>query len=174
MRRDHDDIETDEAALPGDTDRPETDTHTDTDTDTDEADNGEGLAARVLDRRTFLQVMEAGGAAAAGAGDIYSGRETRATERPTVAEPSTQIGVVSRANTSPDPEGRLLPDAIDDRVLVVVELEGGNDGLSEADGNGNLRTEVPFDAYLGTLAQSWLGIEAASVLPGDPEILDLV
>ncbi len=91
-------------------------------------ESGPSLASRLLDRRRFLQVMVAGGAAAAGAGVIYSGREQ--TIEPTVAQPSTQIGVVTRENSSPDPEGRLLPDAVGNRVLVVVELEGGNDGLS--------------------------------------------
>ena len=91
-------------------------------------DEGPSLASKILDRRKFLQVMVAGGAAAAGAGVIYSGRE-RSVE-PTVAQPSTQVGVVTRENTSPDPEGRLLGDAVGNRVLVVVELEGGNDGLS--------------------------------------------
>ncbi len=99
--------------------------------DDDEPDTP-GLAARLLDRRRFLQVFVAGGAAAAGAGVIYSGRERviGAEPPPVVAEPSTQIGVVTRANESPDPAGRLLEGAIDNRVLVVIELEGGNDGPS--------------------------------------------
>ncbi|MEM8924987.1 MAG: DUF1501 domain-containing protein [Actinomycetota bacterium] len=83
---------------------------------------------RHLNRRTFLQALVASGALASGAGIIYSGREK--VERPTVAQPSTQMGVVTRANADPDTAGSLIDGAIDNRVLVVVEMQGGNDGLS--------------------------------------------
>ena len=97
----------------------------------EELEDGDPTPLPFLNRRRFLQALVASGATAAGAGIIYSGRERLpASERPTVAQPSTGVGVVSRANDSPDPVGRLVEGAVDNRVLVVVELEGGNDGLS--------------------------------------------
>ena len=85
----------------------------------------------LLNRRRFLQALIAGGATAAGAGVIYSGRERIITpDTPEIDQPSTQVGVVTRANTSPDPAGRLLAEAVANRVLVLIEFEGGNDGLS--------------------------------------------
>jgi uncharacterized protein (DUF1501 family) len=45
------------------------------------------------------------------------------------------------------------------------------DGLDE---NGNLKTEVQFDSYLATLAERWLGVEGASVLPNNPELLEVL
>ncbi len=38
----------------------------------------------------------------------------------------------------------------------------------------NLKTQIPFDGYLGTLAQNWLGVEAGAVLEGEPELMDFV
>lgn len=47
--------------------------------------------------------------------------------------------------------------------------------LDKLDQWGNLKTTVPFDTYLGTLAQTWLGVDAASVLPTAPaELLPLI
>ncbi len=46
--------------------------------------------------------------------------------------------------------------------------------LGDLDRNGNLRTTVPFDRYLATLAEDWLGIEAAQVLPEAPKPLGLI
>ncbi|MEZ5228099.1 MAG: DUF1501 domain-containing protein [Acidimicrobiales bacterium] len=42
---------------------------------------------------------------------------------------------------------------------------GERPDLGDLDDDGNLRTTVPFDRYLATLAEEWLGVEAASVLP---------
>lgn len=39
--------------------------------------------------------------------------------------------------------------------------------------DGNLRVTVGFDRSLGALAEQWLGVEAASVLPGQPSPIDL-
>ncbi|MEL7158750.1 MAG: DUF1501 domain-containing protein, partial [Actinomycetota bacterium] len=62
-------------------------------------------------------------------------------------------------------------------MLVAGPVEAGRYGLGPRldalDGNGNLPTEIPFDSYLGTLAERWLGVEAGSVLPRDPELLPL-
>lgn len=50
---------------------------------------------------------------------------------------------------------------------------GQPSSLSDLDDTGNLKTHVPFDVYLGTLAEQWLGVEAASVLPSAPEVITL-
>ncbi len=46
--------------------------------------------------------------------------------------------------------------------------------LTNLDKNDNLKSTVPFDIYLGTLAQVWLGLDAASVLPTKPEVLPII
>ncbi|MEL7156072.1 MAG: DUF1501 domain-containing protein [Actinomycetota bacterium] len=46
--------------------------------------------------------------------------------------------------------------------------------LGDLDPDDNLRTTVPFDRYLASLAEDWLGVEAATVLAGAPEPLGLV
>ncbi len=45
--------------------------------------------------------------------------------------------------------------------------------LDDLDADDNLRVTIPFDRYLGALAESWLGVEAASVLPTEPEPVPL-
>lgn len=57
---------------------------------------------------------------------------------------------------------------------VVPGRYGQASSLSDLDPLGNLKTNVPFDVYLGTLAQSWLGVDAASVLPSTPEVLPII
>lgn len=52
-------------------------------------------------------------------------------------------------------------------------LGGERPDLSDLDDDENLRTTVGFDRYLASLAQEWLGVEAASVLTGDPQPLGL-
>ena len=52
-------------------------------------------------------------------------------------------------------------------------LGGERPDLDDLDDDENLRTTVGFDRYLASLAQEWLGVEAASVLAGDPEPLGL-
>lgn len=42
---------------------------------------------------------------------------------------------------------------------------GERPDLGDLDDDGNLRTAIAFDRYLATLAEEWLGVEAASVLP---------
>lgn len=62
-------------------------------------------------------------------------------------------------------------------MLLVGPVRPGRHGepspLNDLDGNGNLKTTVPLDRYLATLAQDWMGIEAASVLPDSPQPLGL-
>lgn len=62
-------------------------------------------------------------------------------------------------------------------MLLVGPVKTGRLGdpspLGDLDSNGNLRTTIGFDRYLGTLAQGWLGVDAGSVLPGSPTSIDL-
>jgi uncharacterized protein (DUF1501 family) len=129
-------------------------------------------SSSIFNRRRFLQVMVAGGAAAAGYGIVHSGRErplsagtgTLGGERtggPTVAQPSTQVGVVTPASAATDNAGQLLPGAIGNRVLVVVELEGGNDGLS---------TVIPAGAGGYYDLRPNIAIPEEEVLPLDGEV----
>ncbi len=57
---------------------------------------------------------------------------------------------------------------------VLPGRYGQTPSLTDLDTNGNLKVAVPFDVYLGTLAQTWLGVDAASVLPTTPEVLPIV
>jgi len=56
---------------------------------------------------------------------------------------------------------------------VKDQRVGERPSLTDLDEDGNLRVTTSFDRYLATLAQEWLGIEAASVLPGEPEPLGI-
>lgn len=122
---------------------------------------GDDDEGRFLDRRRFLQFLVAGGATAAGGGILYSGRERLGVVAPTVEQPSTQVGVVTRANASPETVGRLLTGAPEDRVLVVVELTGGNDGLS---------TVVPYSSGTYYDLRPNIAIPEQEVLPLDDEV----
>ena len=51
---------------------------------------------------------------------------------------------------------------------------GERPALDDLDEDDNLRVTVSFDRYLAGLAEDWLGVEAASVLPGEPEPLRLI
>lgn len=62
----------------------------------------------------------------------------------------------------------LLAGPVPDRRL------GDRPPLDDLDENDNLRVTIDFDRYLAGLAEDWLGIEAASVLPGEPEPLRLL
>ncbi len=61
----------------------------------------------------------------------------------------------------------LVAGPVDDRRL------GERPPLNDLDDDGNLKVGVGFDRYLASLAQEWLGVEAASILPGQPEPLGL-
>lgn len=58
-------------------------------------------------------------------------------------------------------------------MLLIGPIQSGRLGepspLNDLDRNDNLKTTIPFDRYLASLAQEWLGIEAASVLPNAPQ-----
>lgn len=46
-----------------------------------------------------------------------------------------------------------------------VRRLGESPSLAQLDADGNLRATVSFDRYLGALAEGWMGVDAASVLP---------
>ncbi len=73
--------------------------------------------------------------------------------------------------------GRGLDHGSASSMLLAGAVPSGRFGepspLDDLDDDDNLRVTVPFDRYLGTLAESWLGVEAASVLPSEPEVLDV-
>ena len=52
-------------------------------------------------------------------------------------------------------------------------LAGERPDIDDLDEDDNLRTMVGFDRYLASLAEDWLGVEAASVLSTEPEPLGL-
>jgi len=62
-------------------------------------------------------------------------------------------------------------------MLMVGPVAPGRYGdpspLGELDRNGNLKTTVPFERYLATLAQDWLGVESGAVLDNAPQPLGL-
>ncbi len=62
-------------------------------------------------------------------------------------------------------------------MLMLGPVTPGRAGdpspVGDLDGNGNLRTTIPFDRYLATLAQDWMGIEAGSILPESPQPLGI-
>lgn len=152
----------------GTTDDPGTDGGTDHGTDPgvdpppgsgdDASDNGD----RLLTRRSFLQAVVVGGATAAGAGLLYSGRAARGTKPvPAVEQPSTEVGVLTRPATSSEPPGHLTGGAVANRVLVLIELEGGNDGLS---------TLVPYSHGTYYDLRPNIAIKSADVLALDDEV----
>lgn len=62
-------------------------------------------------------------------------------------------------------------------MLLIGPVRPGRHGepspLGDLDRRGNLKTTVPFERYLATLAQDWLGVESGSVLDGSPSPLGL-
>lgn len=51
---------------------------------------------------------------------------------------------------------------------VGAAESGVRPDLDELDDDDNPRTDIGFDHYLASLSQDWLGVEAASFLPGKP------
>lgn len=52
---------------------------------------------------------------------------------------------------------------------ILPGRHGEPSPLGDLDGQGNLKTSVPFDSYLAFLAQEWLGVDAASIIPTAPQ-----
>jgi len=63
-------------------------------------------------------------------------------------------------------------------AMVVGPAKAGRYGapspVGDLDGYGNLKPEVPFTSYLGTLAERWLGIKAGSIFADDPDLIDFL
>ncbi len=63
-------------------------------------------------------------------------------------------------------------------MLLVGPIKPGRLGepspLNDLDSNDNLKTTLPFDRYLASLAQEWLGVESGAVLAGAPEPFGIV
>ncbi len=85
-----------------------------------------------LSRRRFLQSLGAVGATTAGAGALLmaSQRADGRTAPAPVGGAAPVQDAATSAEEAAEPSGRLLPGAVDGRVLVIVDLQGGNDGLS--------------------------------------------
>ena len=87
-----------------------------------------------LSRRRFLQSLSAAGALTAGGAALAacSGGAPGRSEPLALPESAAANGQNRGAATSGDesPVGRLIPGAVEGRVLVIVDLLGGNDGLS--------------------------------------------
>lgn len=91
-----------------------------------------GDSRKALSRRAFLHramaagVVSAGGVAVAGCG--FLSRDEQSAASPS----STPATADATTNSDQDVEstGRMLPGAVDGRILVIVDLYGGNDGLS--------------------------------------------
>jgi uncharacterized protein (DUF1501 family) len=88
------------------------------------------------------------------------------------------VATVSEFGRRVPENGRGLDHGSASTMLVAGAIEprrlGDRPGLDDLDDDDNLRVAVGFDRYLASLAEDWLGVEAASVLPGRPEPLGLV
>ncbi len=122
---------------------------------------GSAAARRLLSRRAFLSALGAAGAVAAGAGALSG-----CTSGPSAAPPGGSgpggSGAGPTGGSGPgDPVGRVVPGAVDGRVLVVVDLQGGNDGLS---------TLVPYTSSRYRDLRPNLAVPGDEVLAGDGEV----
>ncbi len=77
---------------------------------------------RPVSRRSFLERSLAMGAVTIGGSALAACSSGSAIDRARSIEPNT--------SATDEPAGRRLPDAVDGRILVIVDLQGGNDGLS--------------------------------------------
>lgn len=117
------------------------------------------VVRRLLSRRAFLRSLGAAGALAAGAGALAGC--TSGPSSPS-AGPRGSSGGPATGGTGPaDPVGRVVPGAVDGRVLVVVDLQGGNDGLS---------TLVPYGSGRYRELRPNLAVAGEDVLAGDGEV----
>lgn len=85
------------------------------------------ISRRPISRRAFLNQAVATGALTAG-GALLAGCSTS----PSFGGPATTLGSAPPDTTPIEPTGRLVPGRVDGRILVIVDLQGGNDGLSTA------------------------------------------
>ena len=117
------------------------------------------VARRLLSRRAFLRSLGAAGALAAGAGALAG---CTSGSSPSSAGPAGADRTGATGGAGPgDPVGRVVPGAVDGRVLVVVDLQGGNDGLS---------TLVPYGSGRYRDLRPNLAVAGEEVLAGDGEV----
>ena len=87
------------------------------------------------------------------------------------------VATISEFGRRVPENGRGLDHGSASTMLLAGAVDAGRYGeapsIDDLDDDDNLRVTTPFDRYLGTLAQTWLGVEAASVLPSAPELLAL-
>ncbi|MEL6984057.1 MAG: hypothetical protein AAFO29_16655, partial [Actinomycetota bacterium] len=120
-----------------------------------------------LSRRNFLQALGAIGAIGAGGGALAyrSGDGAGSgTGAPGSTAPATRRAAEAVAGTTAagaDPIGRTVPGAVEDRVLIVVDLRGGNDGLS---------TLSPIDDPLLARYRPTLGLAPEEILALDDDV----
>ncbi|MGH1490546.1 MAG: DUF1501 domain-containing protein [Acidimicrobiales bacterium] len=101
-------------------------------------------------------------------------------------ERAEELGFADRVLVATISEfGRRVPesnDGLDHGAGSTMLLAGpvGNQRLGirspldDLDEDDNLRIGIGFDRYLAGLAEGWMGVEAASVLPGEPDPLQLL
>lgn len=116
-------------------------------------------ARRLLTRRAFLSALGAAGALAAGAGAL-TGCTSSPSAAPSGGSAAGGVGPTGGPGAG-DPVGRVVPGAVDGRVLVVVDLQGGNDGLS---------TLVPYASGRYRDLRPNLAVPDDEVLAGDGEV----
>lgn len=109
-----------------------------------------------LSRRRFLQTLTAAGAIGAGGGALLACSGGPVGRADPLAVGGSRGADGSAVQPSSDLSGRLVSGAADDRILVIVDLQGGNDGLSTMIPAGNARYHdlrpnlaVPDDEVLG-------------------------
>jgi uncharacterized protein (DUF1501 family) len=107
----------------------------------------------MLSRRRFLEQLAAAGALTAGVPLLSS-----CSSGPSAAR---SLSVDRRSGSPVEPRGRTVPGAVDGRILVVVNLEGGNDGLS---------TLVPLDDPIYHDLRPSLALPSADVLALDSDV----
>jgi len=112
---------------------------------------------RLLSRRAFLSALGAAGAMAAGAGALAGCSSGSVPSGPPGAGGTSGLGPTG----SGDPVGRVVPGAVGGRVLVIVDLQGGNDGLS---------TLVPYTSGRYRDLRPNLAVPGEDVLAGDGEM----
>ena len=113
-----------------------------------------------IDRRRFLQTLAAGGAVASG---VLTGcSSSRGSSDDVAADPSAPDGSApgTTNNEGPEPTSPVQQVATD-KVLVIIDLQGGSDGLS---------TVVPYGNPAYYAARPTLAVPADRVLRLDGEV----
>ncbi len=87
------------------------------------------------------------------------------------------VATVSEFGRRVEENGNGLDHGSASTMLLAGPVENARLGerspLDALDDDGNLQVNIGFDRYLASLAEEWLGVEAASVLPDSPEPLGI-